>query len=135
MKKVFIIYRRFPEKIRIVFTALLGLVIGFITYEIVFFLNPITPKASTSWFISFIIGVARQHCLHRNLTFRHKTPYWKSLFRAYVMYAGSLIIGSGLNWLLTEILLIHHRIAWGCCLIVTALISLAFLKRFVFKAS
>jgi putative flippase GtrA len=113
----------------------MGALIGFITYEIIYFLNPINPKASSSWFIAFVIGVARQHALHRWLTFLHKTPYWKSLGRAYVMYSGSLFLSSALNWVLTEKMLIHHRIAWGLCLIVTALISLIFLKNYVFKTS
>ena len=134
MNKILLVYRRFPENIRLVLTAIIGALIGFITYEIIYYFNPISPKASSSWFLSFIIGVVRQHGLHRWLTFSHKTSYWKSLYRAYVMYSGSLLITSGFNWVLTEVVLLNHRIAWGCCLLMTALISLIFLKKYVFKS-
>lgn len=122
-----------PENARLVLTAILGALIGFITYELIYWVNPITPRASSSWFIAFVIGVARQHALHRWLTFLHNTPYWPSLGRAYVMYSGSLVASSALNWLLTEQLLLHHRLAWALCLLVTALISLIFLKKYVFR--
>ncbi len=126
-------YHNLPENVRLILTAIIGALVGLITYEIIYFLNPMEPRASSSWFIAFVIGVARQHALHRWLTFLHKTSYWKSLAKAYVMYSGSLFVTSALNWILTEELLIHHRIAWGLCLIATGLISLIFLKRFVFK--
>lgn len=133
MQKVLTVYRKFPENVRLVLTAIIGASFGYITYEIIYYLNPITPKASSSWFISFIIDVVRQHALHRWLTFSHKTPYWKSLGRAYILYSGSLLFTSGFNWLLTERILLNYRIAWGCCLLLKALISLVFLKNYVFK--
>lgn len=133
MRRILITYRKYPENIRLVLTAILGASFGYITYEIIYSINPIIPKASSSWCIAFIIDVLRQHTLHRWLTFSHKTPYWKSLGRAYLMYSGALLITSGLNWLLTEVVLLNHRIAWGCCLILKALISLIFLKNYVFK--
>ena len=133
MNKILFAYKRFPENVRLILTAIVGALIGYITYEIIYYFNPFSPKASSSWFLAFIIGVARQHALHRWLTFSHKTSYWKSLFRAYIMYSGSLFISSGLNWFLTEIVSLNHRLAWGCCLITTALISLIFLKKYVFK--
>ena len=126
-------YRSFPEIVRMTLTAILGAGIGYITYEIIYYLNPFEPRASSSWFIAFIIGIARQHALHRYLTFLHKTPYWRSLIRAYIMYSSSLLISSALNWYLVESLDIHHRLAWLICLLVTALLSLFFLKKFVFK--
>lgn len=133
MRKILASYRKLPENVRLVLTALIGASLGFVTYEIIYFLNPIKPKASSSWFISFILDVLRQHALHRWLTFSHKTPYWKSLGRAYIMYSGALLVTSGFNWFLTEIVLLNHRIAWGCCILLKALISLVFLKNYVFK--
>ena len=133
MNSILVSFRKLPENIRMVLVAIIGVLIGLITYEIVYFFNPFEPKATTSWFIAFIIGIARQHGLHRSLTFSYKTVYWRSLIRAYIMYSGSLLIGTGLNWLLTEMMFVNHRIAWACCLLTTALISLLFLKRYVFK--
>jgi putative flippase GtrA len=133
VNNILVSFKKLPENIRMVLVAIIGVLIGLITYEIVYFFNPFEPKATSSWFIAFIIGIARQHGLHRSLTFSHKTVYWKTLFRAYIMYSGSLLIGTGLNWFLTEVMFVNHRIAWACCLLTTALISLFFLKRYVFK--
>jgi hypothetical protein len=52
------------------------------TYEIIYWFNPFEPRATTSWAVSFLIGVTRQHGLHRMLTFTHQSPYWPSLGRA-----------------------------------------------------
>lgn len=131
--KILLLYKGLPENFRLVLTAILGAGIGFITYEIIYYFNPLTVRAGSSWFLAYLIGVVRQHALHRYLTFSDESSYWRSLLRAYIMYSGSIILTTGLNWYLTEILSIHHRIAWFCCLIMTALISLVFLKRFVFK--
>jgi putative flippase GtrA len=126
-------FRKLPEWLRLILTALLGVIIGFITYEIIYLINPLRPRASSSWLMAQTIGIARQHALHRWLTFHHFTPYWKSLFRAYLMYSASLVLTSGLNWYLTEIIQMHHRIAWIICLLLAAMISLIFLRKYVFK--
>jgi len=116
-----------------VIVAILGVMTGYVTYELIYYLNPLEPRSSSSWFMSYAVGIARQHALHRWLTFAHKTPYWRSLFKAYIMYSGSLILSSGLNWFLVESLDIHHRLAWLCCGLITGLVSYFFLKKFVFK--
>lgn len=128
-------YWNMPELLRMGISAIIGVLSGLITYEVVFCINPLLPKATTSWFIAFLIGVIRQHSLHRWLTFNHETRYWKSLYRAYVMYTGSLFATTGVNWLLTSVINVHHRIAWGICLLLNALISLLLLKRYVFKSA
>ncbi|AXG69892.1 GtrA-like protein [Kordia sp. SMS9] len=113
--------------------AVIGAVLGFVTYEIVYYFNPFSPRATISWIFAFIIGIARQHALHRQFTFSHKTSYFKSLYRAYVVDIGALVFSTGLNWLLAEALHLNHRLVWGICLASTALISLVFLKKYIFK--
>jgi hypothetical protein len=125
-------YRTLPQRVRIALTAVLGAGIGWVFYEIVYALNPLQPRATTSWLIAYAIGVTRQHGLHRWLSFDATTPYWPSLRRAYAMYAGTAAAGGALNALLTGMLGLHHRLAWLLCLLTTALISLVFLKRYVF---
>lgn len=114
-------------------TALIGLIAALVTYEVIYWLNPLQPRASTSCFFAFVIGVARQHALHRWLTFTERTTYLPSLMRAYVLDSGSVTIGTGLNWLLTEVWGVGHRVAWLICLITAAVITLLTLKRFVFR--
>lgn len=130
-------YRAMPEKLRMGCTAVIGAVIGLATYELIYWcigwIAGLEPRATISWALAFSIGVARQHGLHRWLTFSERdSPYWPSLRRAYAMYSGSMLFGATLDWCLTEQLGVHHRLAWLCCLISTATISLVFLGRFVF---
>lgn len=113
---------------------MLGAGIGWLTYEIVYWLNPLREfRATTSWILAFLVGVTRQHGLHRTLTFTHHSPYWPSLGRAYVFYSVSAVLGAGLNSILTVRFGLHHRIAWAACLLLTALLSVLFLKRLVFR--
>ncbi len=122
------------EFIRMLIIAIIGAVIGFITYEVVYYLNPFSPKSTLSWIVAFVIGVARQHALHRCFTFLYETDYFKSLCRAYVVDLGALLYSSGLNWFLSEILNFNHRLTWVFCLLSTALISWMFLKKYIFKS-
>ncbi len=123
------------ECLRMLIVALVGAVLSFVTYEVVFYLNPLSPKATSSWIIAFVIGVARQHALHRYFTFSHKVPYFKSLYKAYVLDLGGLLYSSGLHWVLSNTFKLNHRLVWLCCLLSTALISFVFLKQYVFKVS
>ena len=126
-------YHRMPEKVRLSVTAVIGAGLSLVTYEIIFFLNPMAPKATTSWALSFIVNIARQHALHRWLSFTHPTRYWPSLFRAYVMYSGTAVATTFLNYWLTTSLALNHRLVWLLCMLTTALISLLLLKRYVFR--
>ncbi len=129
-------YHRLPEPLRILGTAVLGAAIGYVTYIIVYALQPFEPRATISWLLAFIINVGRQHALHRVLTYgglHTRTEYWPSLRRAYVMYAGSALATTALNWLLSVRLGINHNLAWLACVSLTGLISLVFLRRFVFR--
>jgi putative flippase GtrA len=127
-------FRALPEKLRLALVAVLGALIGLLTYEIVYFLNPLTPRAPTSWLAAFAIGVPRQYSLHRWLTFDSRLPYGPRLARAYLLYAAIAVLTTGLNWLLVERLGAPHRLAWLACITTTGLINLFALKRWVFGA-
>ncbi len=124
-----------PENLRMLMTAGLGAGIGYVTYELLYWLNPLEPRATIAWTVAYVISVTRQHGLHRLLTFTEPVPYWPSLRRAYVMYSGELVTGGALQWALTERLAVHHRLAWLICLGFTATTSFFLLKRYVFAGS
>jgi hypothetical protein len=127
---------KIPEKIRMILIAVIGGLIGWITYECIYWINPLhTCRASSSWLLEFTIGTARQHAMHRWFTFKHNGPYWSSLFRAYLYYSTTACIGTGINYILTERLHVYHRTAWVTCLFITATISLFALKKIVYKPS
>lgn len=125
-------FRALPETLRMVSVAILGALIGLVTYEIVYFFNPIEPRAPSSWLVSFAIGVPRQFSLHRWLTFDSNVPYAPHLLRAYLLYSTIAAITTGLNWLLVEHLGVAHRLAWLACISTTGLINLFALRPIVF---
>ena len=131
--KIISAYKKLPENVRLILTAIIGAAIGFVTYQIIYYFNPFIPRASSSWAMAFLVDVLRQHALHRWLTFDIKTHYWKSLLRAYVMYLSAFVSTTGINWILTNKMLLNHQLVWLICILLKALISLIFLKRYVFK--
>jgi len=113
--------------------ALAGALIGWITYEFLYWINPLDLyRATTTWIVEFAIGVVRQHAMHRWFTFRQPVPYWSTLSRAYVFYLVSALLSAGANFFLTEQLHLHYRIAWVICTLIVACMSLLFLKTKVF---
>jgi putative flippase GtrA len=126
-------FRRLPEKLRLAIVAVLGALIGLVTYELIYFINPFQPRAPSSWLVSFAIGVPRQYSLHRWLTFDSGVPFGPRLARAYVLYASIAVVTTALNWLLVEQLAVPHRLAWLACVTTTGLINAFALKRLVFR--
>ena len=127
-------FRSLPEPARITATAILGSLIGLITYEIIYFLNPLEARAPSSWLLAFMIDVPRQHFLHRWLTFDDVSAYWPSLGKAFVLYATIAAGTTGLDWWLVVDSGLHHRWGWLVCTLATGAVNLFVLKRFVYRA-
>lgn len=124
--------RREPE--RVLAVALAGVALSWATYEIVYWLNPYEPRATTSWVISFLIGVARQHHLHRMISFPGSgVRYMTSLRRDFTASLALMLLSSALNWFLTGYLDVHHRIAWVVCVTCVAAGAYALMKFYVFR--
>ncbi len=137
MRKVLVdwvdwLHRR-PELARVGVVALIGTVLSWVTYETVYFLNPFEPRASTSWAVSFTIGVFRQHHLHRTLSFpQTAVPYRTSLLRDIIASLIVIVLSTTLNFTLNEIGKINHRTAWAICLVSVAAIDYLLIKLYVF---
>ena len=122
------------ELVRIGVTAAIGTVLAWITYEIIYYVNWFEPKATTSWTMAFVIGVFRQHHLHRTLSFPQiDVSYGTSLKRDALASILVATAGTLLNYVLTERIGLHHRQAWGACLVGVATLEYVFLKTFVFR--
>ena len=123
-----------PEFIRVCISAAIGTVLAWVTYELVYVLNPFEPRATSSWVISFAIGIVRQHHLHRTLSFPGTTePYKQTLSRDVVASVAVFLASTILNFFLTEMAQINHRIAWGICLSGVAAFDFILMKFFVFR--
>jgi putative flippase GtrA len=125
-------FDRLPEKLRLLLVALAGAAIGLATYQLIYWINPLQPRAPTSWLAAFVIGVPRQYSLHRSLTFRSNVPYAPRLARAYVLYSCIAVVTTALNWWLVERLAVPHHLAWLACISTTGAINLFALKPLVF---
>jgi putative flippase GtrA len=125
-------FDRLPEKARLAIVAVLGALIGFVTYQVIYWVNPLQLRAPTSWFLAFVIGVSRQYSLHRALTFASSVSFAPRLARAYGLYACIAVVTTSLNWLLVERLAVPHHLAWLACVATTGLINLFALKPVVF---
>lgn len=128
-------FHQLPERQRLVLVALLGALIGLATYEVIYLLNPLEPRASTSWLLAFLVGVPRQYTLHRRLTFAATVPYAPRLLRAYVLYACVATLTTTESWLLVERWAVPHHLAWLACISTTGLINLYALKPLVFATA
>lgn len=124
--------RRDGQAARLLPVALVGAAMGWVTYELVYWVNPLhVLRAPTSWTLAFSVGVARQHALHRRFTFQSDVPYWPSLGRAYRYYVLVALVGAVLDAALTAAG-VPHRIAWLACFAVTATSGVLFMKSCVF---
>jgi putative flippase GtrA len=122
--------------VRVAMVALIGLPLSWVTYEIIFFFNPLDHKATSSWFLSYLIGIFRQHHLHRCFSFPDTgLAYNASLLRDATSSVTLLILGSVLNWILVEAFALNHRLAWLVCTATIAAATVILLKKFVFKSN
>jgi len=124
-----------PELVRIAIVAAIGTVLAWITYEVVFALNGIEPRATTTWIFAFLIGVFRQHHMHRTLSFPSvRAAYCTSLRREALASVCILGASAGLNYWLTAVSGLHHRLAWAVCLAGVAALEYALMKLYVFRS-
>jgi len=123
-----------PELTRVAITAAIGTVLAWITYEVVYALNGLAARATTSWVIAFTIGIFRQHHLHRTLSFpATRLSYGDSLRREVLASIVIIVASAGLNYALTVLVGLHHRLAWIACLVSVATLEYALMKLFVFR--
>jgi len=129
--------RRFyalPRPARFAIVGFGGVAIGFVVYNAIYWLNPLEPRATTSWAIASVLGVWRQHALHRLLTFHDRNVgYMSSLGLAYVAYSLGIVGSTVLNWWLTEVVNLHHLLAWGICLASATGVNYFLLERLAFR--
>ena len=102
-----------PQIARFGVVGIFGVLSGWITYEIIYWINPFVEfKATVSLTLAWILGVPRQHALHRWLTFTFPTSYWNSLWKAYLSYSSGAIASISVNLWIVEGIGVHHRLGW-----------------------
>ncbi len=126
--------RRRPEVVRVVLVGIVGLFLSWVTYEIVFFLVRFEPRATISWFIAYILGIFRQHHLHRLISFPNPPVRYRiSLARDYISGGVLLALSTALNWILNELFDMNYQVVWLICTAFVGLSDYLAMKRFVFR--
>lgn len=127
------VHRR-PEVERVASVALFGTLVSWLTYELIFLVNPLEPRATTSWFLTYLTAIVRQHHLHRVISFPGPKAGYAATFRRQVVVNVTLLgLGGGLNYGLVELAGMHHRPAWLICMALVATANYLSMKFFVFR--
>ena len=114
MRTLVEILNSLPEKVRyVIIGGFSSLIIGWFVYNIIYYLNPLPHRATSSWFIAYLFAVWQQHGMHWKFTFdNRRLPYLESLRNAYGAYSVGLILSTAVNYFLTESAEINIQIAW-----------------------
>ncbi len=115
--------------------GVIGNAIGWIIYNLIYILNPYDwNKATTTWLVSYLIGVAQQHEMHRRWTFfDSEEKYISSLGKSYLAYSLGLVISTLVNFSLVNSLDVHIQISWFLSVVSSVVVNYIFLKRLAFN--
>jgi putative flippase GtrA len=129
------ILKSLPEKVRyVIIGGFSSLIIGWFVYNIIYYLNPIPPRATSSWFIAYLFAVWQQHGMHWKFTFENRSlPYFQSLRNAYGAYSIGLIFSTVVNYFLTESEGINIQIAWLISSISGVAFNFVLLRKMAFQ--
>jgi len=132
-----VMFAKYAQLKRYLISGTIGNLIGWIIYNSIYLINPIIwNKATISWVIGYIVGVALQHDIHYRWTFlESNTPYTKSLFSSYIAYSFGFVISTFVLYILVERLYVYLQISWLCAVLSGVLANYFFLKEHVFKSN
>ena len=84
-----------------------------VLYEVLYWVD-LWPShtAVAAWAVSSAIGNVEAHFMHYKFTFESTFSYFRSLNRAFWTYTGQLVVTTSSHYLMVEVLLVHHRIAY-----------------------
>ncbi len=82
-------------------------------YEVLYWVD-LWPAhtAVAAWAVSTAIGNVEAHFMHYKFTFESTFSYFRSLNRAFWTYTAQLVVTTSSHYLMVEVLLVHHRIAY-----------------------
>ena len=84
-----------------------------ILYEVLYWVD-LWPShtAVAAWAVSSAIGNVEAHFMHYRFTFNSTFSYFRSLNRAFWTYSGQLVVTTLFHYLMVEVFLLHHTLAW-----------------------
>jgi putative flippase GtrA len=125
----------FNEALRFQISGLIGSILFFIMYEILFMMVQQHKHGSViSWLVAYMASIWWQFELHRWIVYGKDRirDYWAALRTTFAVYSISLVISTILNYVLTSILVLHFRTAWIITMIVIGVFNY-FMMRAMLK--
>jgi len=133
-------FHKLPQYPRFAISGLIGTVLFYLLYKLVFIFNPIEwHHAAVSWTISYLCSIIWQHWLHQTLVFytargsSSMTSYLKELGLTYVSYSAGIVLSHFTMVLLVDILQFDYQLAWLFTLSFTGVVNYVFLSLTAFK--
>jgi len=103
----------FREFMRFNVTGCFNTAFAFTLYQILYWINIWDAHTAVSaWIVSNVIGNVEAHYMHYRFTFDSSFAYFYSLNRAFWCYSGQLVVTTSLEFIMIEVWLINHNIAW-----------------------
>ena len=119
---------------RFVVVGVIGRLIGLAIYALIYSIVQIEPRAAISWFLSALVGIWKQHGLHRMFTFTEsREPYLRSLGKGYLGYSVIIASGTLVHWFIVSTLGVYHYYSWFITQAFNLSFSFLVLRNFVFK--
>ena len=135
IEKVKLRWASIPESYRFIIVGSFGVALGWLIYNIIFFLMPeLQYKATLTWSIAYILAIFRQHALHFFFTFKEsESSYYKSLIGAFSVYGAGWFLTTGVNSVLISVVKMNHQIAFFVTVGSGVVFNYFFLKKVAFR--
>ncbi|KNC84519.1 hypothetical protein SARC_03265 [Sphaeroforma arctica JP610] len=89
-------------------------------------------SGSISWTLAYLLSIPLQQILHRHIVYlgvkNGTSSYFVELFRLYVSYSMSIVVGLLLSYVMEQ-LGVDHDVAWGVNVIATGIVSYVMVNR------
>ena len=122
-----------PHLVRYMSASCISFALGLLQYNLLYSIVPVRVyRSTTCWVLSFFIGTLWVHALHRWFTFKdmRRRPYFSSLMRTYLGYAGTQTIGAIAMLMCCDIGHWNHTAVWIAVSSVLSLFTFPFLRHF-----
>lgn len=124
------------EVLRFGFCSSTGTALMAILYTLCYSLVPyLCERPGRSWFVAYLTSSLVTHSLHREVTFRGDSSYWRSLTRTYVIYGTSSFVTSLLMAVLTSRAGVAHEVAFVSLLLVSGTCNYVAFRHWGFRAA
>lgn len=125
------------EIVRFGFSGTVGSSVFALLYLALHATAPVPRRAAEAfaWGLAYFITSWLTHGLHRKITFRWPTSYWRTLRRTYVIYGVSLLLTTVLHDQLVHVCGLDHWLSFAMSLAVSGTCNYLVFRHWGFRPS